>query len=140
MSPEAFVGEILVRVGFSLLACGLAIAALIVAVRTRTTDYPAKLANDLKELDADVNGFDLKLDNFEKAVKSLNGRLNAIIRHHGGAQTEAAGEPATPAPAAPVAPVAGVAPALPPSIARMMSPGTRAAMGAAGIDVGGNGA
>lgn len=82
LSPEAFAGELLVRIGLSVIACGLAITALIIAVRTRTTDYPAKLANKLAELEADVHGFEIKLTTVTTEMKTMRGKIAAHARHN----------------------------------------------------------
>lgn len=82
LSPEAFAGELLVRIGLSVIAVSLAITALIIAVRTRTTDYPAKLANKLAELEADVHGFEIKLQSITTEVTSMRGKIAAHARHN----------------------------------------------------------
>lgn len=81
MSTEAWVGEILVRVGLSVGALAISITALIIAVRTRTTDYPAKLANKLAEHEADIQGFELMLTAALSSIKSINGKMAAYSRH-----------------------------------------------------------
>jgi len=83
MSAEAVVGEILVRVGLSVAAVAIGVTALVIAVRTRTTDYPSKLANKLAELEADVSGFDLKLASALVEMKSIRGKVAAHARHNG---------------------------------------------------------
>ncbi len=94
MTPEAQVGEILVRVGLSVGAVAIAVTALVIAVRTRTTDYPSKLANKLAALDADVSGFDLKLAAAMADIKAIRGKINQSIRKQGAEAAAAGGDPA----------------------------------------------
>ncbi len=98
MSPEAYVGEILVRVGLSVTALAIAITAVVIAVRTRTTEYPAKLANKLAELEADVVGFEIKLAAVVSDIQSIRGKMAAHQRHNTDRAAAAAGAEA-PAPA-----------------------------------------
>lgn len=132
MTPEAYIGEILIRVGLSVLACGLATAAMIIAVRTRTTDYPTKLAKSLAELDADVTGFDLKINTIMEELRSMRASIAAQARHYKG-HADPAGTAAAPAAAA-AAPW-NVAP----DLWKRMNDVQRAGLKAAGIGPGTNG-
>ena len=93
MSPEAEVGEILVRVGLSLTAIGIAIAALIIAIKTKAATYPARLAREVSQLDADVHKFDLKISTLTGQYKSLRASFGAEAQR----MRRAAGLPAVPA-------------------------------------------